>query len=221
MTAEVRQAATEAGLWLLVAPHEVGGGEVSLPELVSIFEQLGWADPAFCWIAMNSTMTEVMGAFLRRMSLQVLAGADAPFGFSGAATDIDATRVDGGWLVDARFRFLTGSADARWCTAFGMDAHAPDAGIFAFVLPMHELTVTSNWVDASAIRGTGSNAVTGHGVFVPDERVVSMAQPPPVRPTDVSSGAIDHAVDALRGDGHRHAAGRDGRLHRSRCRSGG
>ena len=62
MTAEVRQAATEAGLWLLVAPHEVGGGEVSLPELVSIFEQLGWADPAFCWIAMNSTMTEVMGA---------------------------------------------------------------------------------------------------------------------------------------------------------------
>ena len=28
------------------------------------------------------------------------------------------------------------------------------------------------------MRGTGSNAVRGDGVFVPDERVVSLAQPP-------------------------------------------
>ena len=28
MTPEVRRAATEAGMWLLVAPREVGGGEL-------------------------------------------------------------------------------------------------------------------------------------------------------------------------------------------------
>jgi alkylation response protein AidB-like acyl-CoA dehydrogenase len=79
---------------------------------------------------------------------------------------------------------MTGSADARWCTAFGLDADAPEAGMFAFVVPMSDLTISSNWVDASAMRGTGSNAVTGEGVFVPDERVVSMAQRPRLdRPT--------------------------------------
>jgi alkylation response protein AidB-like acyl-CoA dehydrogenase len=179
MTPEVRRAATEAGLWSLVAPREVGGSELSLPELAAVFERLGAADPAFAWIAMNSTTTELMGGFLAPdVAEQVLAGADGPFGLSGSPTDIDAARVEGGWRVNARFRFMTGSADARWCTAVGLDAQAPDAGMFAFVMPMSDLSVTDNWADASAMRGTGSNAVTGQGVFVPDERVVSLARPP-------------------------------------------
>ncbi len=133
---------------------------------------------------MNSTITELMGAFLSPdVAEQILQGADGPFGFSGAT---DTQCHPGRWRLDAyaRFRFMTGSADARWCTAFGLDVHAPEAGMFAFVLPMSDLTVTTNWVDASAMRGTGSNAVSGQGVFVPDERVVSMAQPPRLdRPT--------------------------------------
>jgi alkylation response protein AidB-like acyl-CoA dehydrogenase len=179
MTPEVRRAASEAGLWLLVAPREVGGSEVSLPELAAIFARSGQADPAFCWIAMNSTITELMGAYLApEIAERVLAGADGPFGLSGAPTDLDAARAEGGWRIDARFRFMTGSADARWCTGLGLDGNAPEAGMYAFVLPMSDLTVTDNWVEASAMRRTGSNAVIGQDVFVPDERVVSLAQPP-------------------------------------------
>ena len=48
MTPEVRRAATAAGMWTLVAPHEVGGSELSLPRLAALFEQLGRADPTFC-----------------------------------------------------------------------------------------------------------------------------------------------------------------------------
>jgi alkylation response protein AidB-like acyl-CoA dehydrogenase len=179
MIPEVRRAATEAGLWLLVAPREVGGGELSLPELAAAFERLGEADPAFAWSVMNSTTTEFLGGFLpAEVAKEVLAGADGPFGLSGAPTDMEATRVDGGWRVDARFRFMTGSADARWCTSFGLDPDAPEAGMYAFVLPMSDLTVSDNWVEASAMRGTGSNAVGGQGVFVPSERVVSLTGPP-------------------------------------------
>jgi alkylation response protein AidB-like acyl-CoA dehydrogenase len=179
MTPEVRRAATEAGLWLLVAPREVGGGEVSLPELAAVFERLGEADPAFGWSAMNSTTTEFLGGYLApEVAEEVLAGADGPFGVAGAVTDMDATRVDGGWRVDARVRFMTGAADARWCTASWLDPSAPEAGLYNFVLPMRELTVSDNWVGASAMRGTGSNAVFGQGVFVPPERVVTLPQPP-------------------------------------------
>ena len=35
--------------------------------------------------------------------------------------------------------------------------------MYAFVLPMSDLTVSDNWVGASAMRGTGSNAVFGTG----------------------------------------------------------
>ena len=86
MTPEVRRAATEAGIWLLVAPREVGGGELSLPELAAVFERLGEADPAFGWSAMNSTTTEWLGGFLApEVAEEVLAGADGPFGLSGFA----------------------------------------------------------------------------------------------------------------------------------------
>src|SRR5580765_2382140 len=91
-----------------------------------------------------------------------------------------AVRVEGGWTIDGSLRFVTGSADARWCTALGTDANSPEAGLFFFVIPMSELDIGSNWVAATAMRGTGSSAVTGTGVFVPDERVIPFAQTPRV-----------------------------------------
>jgi alkylation response protein AidB-like acyl-CoA dehydrogenase len=166
-------------MWSLVAPREVGGSELPLPELADLFEQLGRADPAFCWIAMNSITTQLMGARLRPdVAAQVLSGADGPFGSCGSVADMTARRVESGWTIDASFRFMTGSADARWCTALGTDANAPQAGLFFFVMPMSDLHVGTDWVQATAMRGTGSSAVTGAGVFVPDERVIPIAQPP-------------------------------------------
>ena len=82
---------------------------------------------------------------------------------------MDAARVDGGWQVDARFRFMTGAADARWCTANGLDLDAPEAGMYAFVLPMGDLTVSDNWV--------GRLGDEGHGV----ERRVRTGRPRPTR----------------------------------------
>jgi alkylation response protein AidB-like acyl-CoA dehydrogenase len=179
MTPEVRRAATAAGMWTLVAPREVGGGELSLPRLAALFEQLGRADPTFCWIAINSITTELMGAYLPAdIAADVLADADGPFGSSGSVADMTAVRVEGGWAIDASLRFMTGSADARWCTALGVDASSPQSGLFFFVIPMSELEVGTNWVTATAMRGTGSSAVTGTGVFVPDERVIPFSRPP-------------------------------------------
>lgn len=179
MTAAVRAAATEAGIWTLVAPGELGGGELALPRLAEVFERMGEADPTLCWLAMNSIPTCLMGAFLDAdVAAEVLGGADGPFGSSGSVADLDAHRVVGGWRVDASIRFMTGAADARWCTALGVDADAPETGLFFFVLPLADLRVGSNWMDAAAMRGTGSSSVTGAGVFVPDERVVPFARPP-------------------------------------------
>ena len=151
------------------------------------------------------------------MKARVLTGADGPFGVSGAPTDLDAVRTDGGWRIDARFRFMTGSADARWCTGLGLDGNAPEAGMYAFVMPMSDLTVTDNWVEASAMRGTGSNAVVGQGVFVPDERVVSLTQSPRIdRPLfRVAPFVILWMPCAAMGD--RRPPGGTGRLHRT-CR---
>jgi alkylation response protein AidB-like acyl-CoA dehydrogenase len=105
---------------------------------------------------MNSTFTEFMGAFLAPdVAAQELTGADGPFRVSNAPNQLHVTRVDGGWQVDGRFPFMTGAADALWCTALGLDANATEAGIYAFVMPMTRLTLTETWVDARPCAAPG------------------------------------------------------------------
>src|SRR4051794_37556092 len=85
MTPAVRDAASDARLWVLAAPREVGGGERTLVELATTFEQLGRADPAFSWIAMNSLGTGHIAAKLSEEARgAVFASHDAPYGYGGA-----------------------------------------------------------------------------------------------------------------------------------------
>ncbi len=178
MTAEVRAAASEARLWVMAAPREVGGLELTLMELITTFEQLGRADPAFSWIAMNSIVTGLTAAKLSEAArAPVFATLDGPYGFAGALNYSSAARVEGGWSIQGDWRFMTGSSDAGWCTVYTQDPTA-DGRVYAMVLPMDELDITDTWLGASSMRGTGSNAVSGKGIFVPDERVAAMSRRP-------------------------------------------
>jgi hypothetical protein len=93
-------------------------------------------------------------------------------------------------------------------------------------LPMRDLTVSDNWVGASATRGTGSNAVLGQGVFVPPEPVVALGRPPRYRPSAVSAVAVGGPVTLSRVHSHAVplpvARPRDvGDLHRTHLRPQG
>jgi alkylation response protein AidB-like acyl-CoA dehydrogenase len=179
MTPEVRAAASEAGLFTLAAPRQVGGRELDLIELVSTFERLGYADPAFSWSAMNSIGTGLAAAKLSEQARKPLfAQLDGPYGLAAALTYSRAQQVEGGWHIEGDWRFMTGSSDARWCTVWTLDPRSEQPNVLWMILPMDELEVTDTWLDASSMRGTGSNAVRTPGLFVPSERVVEMKQPP-------------------------------------------
>jgi alkylation response protein AidB-like acyl-CoA dehydrogenase len=179
MTPGVRVAAGEAELFTLAAPREVGGRELDLVELVSTFERLGYADPAFSWSAMNSIATGLVAAKVSEQAREpVFAQLDAPYGFGAALTYSKAQQVEGGFQIEGDWRFMTGSLDARWCTVWTLDPRSERPNVLWVVLPMDQLEVTETWLDASNMRGTGSNAVRTPGLFVPAERVVEMKQPP-------------------------------------------
>ena len=118
MTPEVRRAATEAGIWLLVAPREVGGGELSLPELAGGLRAPRRGRPGVRLDRHELHGHRVPGRVpgTRRSPKKCWPAPTARSVTPDSPTDMDATRVDGGWQIDARFRFMTGAADARWCT---------------------------------------------------------------------------------------------------------
>jgi len=178
MTSAVREAATAANLWALAAPREVGGEEQTLVELAKTFERLGHADPAFSWIAMNSlTLAHTSAKLPAAVRDEVYSTRDAPYGLSGAVTYTTARRVDGGLRIDGDWRFVTGSADARWMIANTFIDGETELGVHSIVIPMTDTVVSETWRDASSMRGTGSNAVSASDVFVPDERVVPPTAP--------------------------------------------
>lgn len=88
--------------------------------------------------------------------------------------DSEARRVDGGWVVNARKAFATGSVGARWLMTFCMEEGAVDmTGLLIPVIPADApgVTVKDSW-DGMGQRSTASGLVEFTDVFVPDDHMI-------------------------------------------------
>ena len=177
---EVRAAGGTVGLWTLAAPREVGGHELAFPELLTVFERLGGADPTVAWHAVNSIPTCVLAAQLDGpVADRIFADTDLPFGYAGAAAaGVTAEVVDGGYRLDGHYPFMTGARDSAWATAVAtavdpeVDGSQGPPDLRRLAVPMSDLEIHDTWNAASGMRGTGSHAVSAHNVFVPEDHVV-------------------------------------------------
>ncbi len=176
MAPAVLEACREAGVFTLVAPRELGGADVELPELYAIFEELGYSDPSVAWHTGNSfAIAQNLGKLDVAVRERLLDGPRGPFGFSGIPAGIGLP-VDGGYRLSGRWQFLTGSRDAPWSWLFGYvhEANGPrlvngQPDLRAFIVPGTALATEPTWDAALAMRGTGSHAVSVEGLFVAEE----------------------------------------------------
>jgi acyl-CoA dehydrogenase len=108
-----------------------------------------------------------------------------------------ATKVDGGYVVSGRKVFASQSpAGTVLSTMFPYED--PDEGLIVLnmAVPMagEGVTVLDTW-DAMGMRGTGSNDVELHEVFVPDERV--LARRPHARLDPPLQVILSHAIPPI------------------------
>ena len=159
---EVRAAAGRTRLWLLAAPKEVGGLELSLPDLATVFATVAEADPTVAWHAVNSLGLGMVAAALGDDECcAIFANSDRPFCYSGAATQASARSEGDGYRLRGAWPFLTGAADAGWAlVSAAVDASEGDGSpeVRRFAIPLSALEVGHNWAVSSAMRGTGSHA---------------------------------------------------------------
>ncbi|SPA42266.1 putative acyl-CoA dehydrogenase [Cupriavidus taiwanensis] len=167
-------------------PQELGGAGLSHQELGAVLRELGKycgstalafamhthpvATAAWRW---RNQQAPVEG-LLKRVGAEqlVLLGSGGSDWLQGSGK---ATRVDGGYRVDARKIFASGApvADLFMTCAVYDD---PEAGptVLHFALPMKTpgVRVLSNW-HTLGMRGTGSHDVMLEGVLVPDTAVAA------------------------------------------------
>ena len=171
------------GVFGAPVPTELGGGGASYAELCALLTELGRHCSATALsLSMHMHLTATLVWAWRRGGpgtalLERIAAEQLVLVTSGAADWLESSdtahRVDGGFHVNARKPFCSGSpaGDLLLTSAVYNDPHhGPTVLHFSLPLKTPGVTVHQNW-RSMAMRGSGSNDVVLDGVFVRDDAI--------------------------------------------------
>jgi alkylation response protein AidB-like acyl-CoA dehydrogenase len=176
MPREVVDAFHEAGLLRILVPRQMGGGELTIPDMLRITEEVARIDASAGWNFAICAGGPLFGYNLSRAAFEKIYGD--PRGVSAGSLNPATTQVvavEGGWRLSGKATYASASAHANWLMATGivMRDGAPQfvdgapvlrAGLF----PIKHAKILNTWSTAG-MRGTGSNDCVFENVFVPDE----------------------------------------------------
>ncbi|NTG29946.1 hypothetical protein G6L08_22620 [Agrobacterium rhizogenes] len=206
-----------SGVFKMMMPREVGGGDCHPCEMVEALEIVSAADPAAGWCAMIGCdighyyrrLEPSARAALKMNAESIVAGWLSPIG--------DAKIQDDGILVSGSWAYASGINHAN-VVVLGTKLDNGD-GVNRHVLALVEkdsVVVENNW-NTLGLRASGSHNYTCNNVYVPFDRVlevpaadVAQADPysrqdillskMPGIPLGVANAAIAYARGLLRGD---------------------
>ncbi|HVN27220.1 MAG TPA: acyl-CoA dehydrogenase family protein, partial [Candidatus Binataceae bacterium] len=175
MTREVALAMRDAGLFRILLPRPMGGGEVTIPDLLRLIEETSRIDASAGWNFAICSGGPVFGQYLSRTGFEKIFGDPNAIG-AGSLNPMTsrAVRVDGGWRFSGKATNASGSGHSTWLTvaALILKDGAPQfvdgaPMLIAGSFPTSQARILNTW-STSGMRGTGSNDCVFEDVFVPD-----------------------------------------------------
>jgi indole-3-acetate monooxygenase len=186
LTGEVVAALHEAGLYRLLLPRSVGGAELNPADFVEIIEEIAKADASTAWCLAQAGGCATAAAYLDpAVARDVLGPSDAVVAWGPPNRSGTAAPVDGGFILNGRWEFASGSRHATW-----LGAHAarlgPDGkpivgaqGAISnptFLFPRREAHITDTW-RVVGLKATGSDTYAAKDLFVPSRHVLQRDDP--------------------------------------------
>jgi indole-3-acetate monooxygenase len=183
----------KAGLYSMLLPKSLGGGELDFVDAMRIVERLAWADGSAGWCTMVAgVMAASAGSFLPDAGAKTIygKGADVTLAGNGVPRGF-ARRVDGGYRIKGHWAYGSGIYHAEWIhsgcfivDAKGQPVHNPDGSpeIVLMHHPKDTIELKGNW-DVLGLRGTGSfdYVQKGDEIFVPEATTYSFDAETPQR----------------------------------------
>jgi alkylation response protein AidB-like acyl-CoA dehydrogenase len=173
-------AMVERGIFKMLLPKSIGGGELDPLTYTAVLEILASGDGSTAWsLGQNSGCSMIAPYLSHEMAVEVFGG---PRGILAWGPELPnagkCTAVDGGYRVTGRWGFATGSRHASWlgahCPVFEEDG-SPRQGkngrqvVRTIIVPKSEATIIDNW-QVLGLRGTGSDSYELTDHFVPEAR---------------------------------------------------
>jgi alkylation response protein AidB-like acyl-CoA dehydrogenase len=177
LPAPVLAAMMDAGLFRLLLPRSLGGGEVDPLTFVQVIEAIAKADASTAWCLCQTTVCSLVAGSLPVESAREIFGCDPHAILAwGAVSDARAVATAGGYRVTGSWSFLSGGWHATWlgahCLIYEADGNArlgPAGARIARTLlfPAAAATMTDVW-QVVGLCGTGSDIYAVTDLFVPE-----------------------------------------------------
>jgi 3-hydroxy-9,10-secoandrosta-1,3,5(10)-triene-9,17-dione monooxygenase len=161
----------EAGLFRILQPSRVHGYELDFRTFADAVTAISEACPSSGWVlAVVGTHHWCLGAFPEAAQDEIFgAGQDnviaGTLSWQGTATP-----VEGGYRVDGRWQFGSGSDRAQWVMLGCADPATRGPGVHV-VVPRGDVELDDTW-HVLGFRGTGSKDIVARGAFVPSYRTI-------------------------------------------------
>ncbi len=172
-----------AGLFGMLLPRSLGGGELDLLTFGKTIEAVARSDGSTAWCLCQACGTSMRTAYLDAATARAIAGTPGAIFASGTGqlAKNRADMVDGGYRLTGSWSFASGIHHSTWTCAEAR-IYLPDGaaklradGSFEtrwMVFPTTGATITETW-DVMGLRGTGSDTYATDGLFIPAERTLS------------------------------------------------
>ena len=170
LTAPVVDAMKNSGLFHLMLPAELQGGNANMWTAVEVIEELSRPDPSTGWGYMANIMGSAMIVpRLGESAVKQIFGQHEPGIIAGMVGPTGkAQPVDGGYIINGKFSFASGSGYANWVTGGAIVDTDEGPEVIAYVIPRDSAECHANW-NVQGLMATGSYDYTVTDVFVPEE----------------------------------------------------
>ena len=183
--ASVIERLRSAGVFRLLAPHEVGGAEADPLAFFDVVEAAASADGSVGWVVMIGGSYATFGGLLSPEGAAEIFGDPSTIGAGAFRPEGTAIEVDGGYRVTGRWSLGSGSSHANWfiagCVVMreGKPVQTTSGAplMREVFIPAAAVQVVDTW-NSTGLRGTASHDYTVDNVFVPSSRTLWFQEPP-------------------------------------------
>jgi alkylation response protein AidB-like acyl-CoA dehydrogenase len=170
----VIDALRDLGVFRMLAPTDLGGGESDPLTFLRVVEAASYADGSVGWCVMIGGCYATFGGMLPEDAAQAIFGDPASISAGAFRPQGVAHEVDGGYQVSGRWSLGSGSSHANWFVAGcalmrdGEPVMSPRGGPMfrEMFVPVDAVVIVDTW-DSTGLRGTASHDYTITDVFVP------------------------------------------------------
>ena len=182
----VLEALFAAGMFRLLLPRSLDGGEVDPATFAAVIEEIAKADASTAWCMCQASGCSMSAAYLPPDVAAEVFGRDPRAALAwGPGSGARAAAVEGGYRVTGTWSFASGCRHATWlggqCPIYEPDGSPCRTGDGKTVertmlFPVASAQIMDVW-HVSGLRGTGSDAFTVSDLFVPHEYSISRDDP--------------------------------------------